>query len=87
MFGFTNNIKYICIVCPLARPHVRVCVCVCRGWGWWWWLEVKVFIELMMRNNNWVQPSVFFGEKVFIEGLVMTMTTNNISDDLPKMNN
>ena len=50
-------------------------------------LEEKVFIELMMRDNNWVQPSVFFVEKVFIEGVVMIMTTTNICDNLPIMKN
>jgi len=41
----------------------------------------------MIRDNNWVQPSVFFEEKVFIEGVVMVMTTTDIRNALPKMKN
>ncbi|XP_024628793.1 IAA-amino acid hydrolase ILR1-like 1 [Medicago truncatula] len=44
------------VLCVLARTRVRMRARLCRGW-----FQEKDFTELMMRDNNWVQPSVFFG--------------------------
>lgn len=44
------------VLCVLARTRVGMRARLCRGW-----FQEKDFTELMMRDNNWVQPSVFFG--------------------------